>query len=185
MAIIDHVQIEKFKAGGKISHVRMLRMESQTTHKVPNVMISTKSIYQPKEQNDGIRILITRFYPRGVKKDHFDVWIRELAPSPELLQSYKQGQRNWDEFKMSFLSELRDNIDSLEVIHALNQQNVVKNITLLCYERDGTPCHRHMVKNIIEEPNLLKSFFVSENTDNHEITPMQSHVSYEETCVIP
>ncbi|MDE1728382.1 MAG: DUF488 family protein, partial [Thaumarchaeota archaeon] len=109
----------------------MLREESQTILKVPNIMINTKSIYQPKEESDGIRILITRFYPRGVKKDHFDVWIRELAPSPSLLQSYKQGERNWDDFKTAFLSELRENIDSLEVIHALNQQNVVKNITLL------------------------------------------------------
>lgn len=146
----------------------MLTMESETVVKVPKVMISTKSIYQPREESDGIRILITRFYPRGVKKDHFDVWIRELAPSPSLLQSYKQGQRNWDEFKNTFLSEMRDSIDSLEIIHALHQQNVVKNVTLLCYERDGTPCHRHIVKNIIEEPNLLNSFFETIHTDNHE-----------------
>ncbi|MHB8602017.1 MAG: DUF488 domain-containing protein [Nitrosotalea sp.] len=146
----------------------MLRQESQNTLKVPNIMINTKSIYQPKEESDGIRILITRFYPRGVKKDHFDVWLRELAPSPALLQSYKMSQRTWDEFKMAFLSEMRDSIDSLEIIHALNQQEVVKNITLLCYEKDGTPCHRHIIKNIIEEPNLLDSFFETINTDDHK-----------------
>lgn len=150
----------------------MLREELQTNFKVPNIMINTKSIYQPKEESDGIRILITRFYPRGVKKEHFDVWIRELAPSPSLLQSYKQGERNWADFKTAFLSELRENIDSLEVIHALNQQNVVKSITLLCYEKDGTPCHRHIVKNIIEEPQLLNSFFESIDTNDHETAPV-------------
>jgi len=152
----------------------MLKMESEITRKVPNIMISTKSIYQPKEESDGIRILITRFYPRGVKKDHFDCWVRELAPSPTLLQSYKQGERTWEEFKIEFLTEMRDSIDSLEVIHALNQQNAVKNITLLCYERDGMPCHRHIVKNIIEAPNLLNSFFESIYADHHKALPISS-----------
>ena len=35
-------------------------------------MIRTKSIYDPKEESDGIRILITRYWPRGIKKEHFD-----------------------------------------------------------------------------------------------------------------
>lgn len=34
-------------------------------------MIKTKSIYDPKEENDGIRILITRYWPRGIKKRTF------------------------------------------------------------------------------------------------------------------
>ena len=42
-------------------------------------MIRTKSIYDPKEESDGIRILITRYWPRGIKKEHFDKWYKELS----------------------------------------------------------------------------------------------------------
>ncbi|MGH9997206.1 MAG: DUF488 family protein, N3 subclade, partial [Nitrososphaeraceae archaeon] len=39
-------------------------------------MIKTKSIYVKKEDIDGTRILITRFYPRGIRKENFDRWYR-------------------------------------------------------------------------------------------------------------
>jgi hypothetical protein len=38
--------------------------------------VKTKSIFKPAEENDGIRILITRYYPRGIKTGHFDYWIK-------------------------------------------------------------------------------------------------------------
>ena len=46
------------------------------------------------ENDDGIRVLITRYYPRGVKKDKFDCGIRELSPSRNLLKNYQQGKCN-------------------------------------------------------------------------------------------
>ena len=56
------------------------------------MVIKTKSIYEPSEENDdGIRVLITRFYPRGIKKKKFDCWIRELSPSGDLLNNYQQA----------------------------------------------------------------------------------------------
>jgi len=118
--------------------------------------IKTKSIYQHSEENDDrIRVLVTRFYPRRIKKDKFDYWIRELSPSGGLLKNYRQGKYNWEEFKVAFLSEMRDSKDSLEIIHALNAQNESTVITLLCYEREGEHCHRHIVKAAIEKLDLL------------------------------
>jgi uncharacterized protein YeaO (DUF488 family) len=148
-------------------------------------MIKTKSIYKPKEEDDGTRILVTRFYPRGVRKDHFDQWMRQLAPSAQLLKSYKLGEKNWEQFTIALLSELRDNTDSLETIHRLHSQSNFNNITLLCYEKDGNPCHRHILKEILEKPKMINSYFVSENTDNHKRCSMQSHISYEKTCMVP
>jgi len=120
------------------------------------MVIKTKSIYQHSEENDDrIRVLVTRFYPRGIKKDKFDYWIRELSPSGGLLKNYRQGKYNWEEFKVAFLSEMRDSKDSLERIQALNAQNESTVITLLCYEREGELCHRHIVKAAIEKLDLL------------------------------
>lgn len=120
------------------------------------MVIKTKSIYEPTEENDdGIRVLITRFYPRGIRKNKYDCWIRELSPSGDLLNNYRQGKYNWEEFKIAFLSEMRNNKDSLERIHALNAQNESTALTLLCYEREGEHCHRHIVRDTIEKPQLL------------------------------
>ncbi len=56
-------------------------------------------------------MLITRFYPRGVKLEKYDVWVRPLAPGAELLKRYKNTEINWDDFKTALLSELRENMD--------------------------------------------------------------------------
>ena len=136
-------------------------------------MIKTKSIYKPVEKEDGLRVLITRWHPRGVRREKYDIWVRELAPSAELLKKYKNSEIKWADFSKSLLSELQDNTDSIEAIHALQTKGDMENITLLCHEKDGEPCHRHMVKNLIEEPSLLlESQFVPENTDNQKPASM-------------
>jgi uncharacterized protein YeaO (DUF488 family) len=120
------------------------------------MVVKTKSIYEPLEViDDGVRVLITRYYPRGIKKDKFDCWVRELSPSASLLRNYRFGKYNWKDFRLAFISELRNNKDSLERIKALNAQHESIVITLLCYERQGEPCHRYIVKDAIEKPQLL------------------------------
>lgn len=112
-------------------------------------MIRTKSIYDPKEELDGLRILITRFYPRGIKKTHFDFWKKELAPSKQLLKEYKTEKKTWEEFTESFQSELKTQ-ESIDAIKDLKTKSRSNNITLLCYEKDGESCHRYLLKKLIE-----------------------------------
>lgn len=95
-----------------------------------------------------------------------DLWIRELSPSIDLLMEYKQGNYTWNIFKEIFLYTIANNIDSLDIIYALHEQCIENNITLLCYEKDGNQCHRYFIKDIIESPSLLDSFFESENTND-------------------
>lgn len=129
--------------------------------------IKTKQIYEKPSQDDGIRFLITRYYPRGVKKDSFDEWLRVLAPSPKLLFEYKDKKIDWETFKNRFLHELANNIDSVEIINILHEEMKNDVITLLCFERTGVPCHRHIIKEVIENPNILTNL-MPKNADNHE-----------------
>ena len=62
-------------------------------------MIQTKSIYSPIDEKEGLRVLITRFYPRGVKREKYDVWVRPLSPSAELLKQYKNSEIDWNSFE--------------------------------------------------------------------------------------
>jgi Active DUF488-N3 subclade len=64
--------------------------------------------------------------------------------------------------------EIRENIDSLDAIYALNEATRSTDTTLLCYEKDGQPCHRHLVRDLIEKPCLLWSIFESEDAYDQE-----------------
>jgi len=111
----------------------------------------TKSIYEPKEESDGTRVLITRFYPRGVKKDRFDRWVRELSPSSDLLHAYKSGAKSWQEFADEFKTELDANPSGMLAIRSLREESRKGNVTLLCYERSGMPCHRYIVAELVKK----------------------------------
>ena len=123
--------------------------------------VKTKSIYEPAEPGDGVRVLITRYYPRGVKKDRFDRWIKPLSPSRDLLTSYRAGGKSWAQFRECFISELRESPESLAELRALATQSRAEDITLLCYEKEGLPCHRNVVREVLNKPELLSGFLES------------------------
>ena len=115
----------------------------------------TKSIYEPREQRDGARVLIMRLYPRGVKRDRFDRWVRELSPSLNLLRAYRKKEKNWDVFRREFIEELRSNPDSLEALKELRRESRNRTVTILCHERSGMPCHRYIVAELVKHPKLI------------------------------
>ena len=55
-------------------------------------MIKTKSIYDDRAESDGTRILITRIYPRFIKKQHFDERMLVLSPDRDTLRKWKLSQ---------------------------------------------------------------------------------------------
>ena len=52
--------------------------------------IRLKRAYEKPEPYDGLRILVERLWPRGLTKDRaaIDLWMKEIAPSPELRKWY-------------------------------------------------------------------------------------------------
>ena len=111
-------------------------------------MLRTKSIYKPKHVDDGARILVSRYYPRGVKRTHFDDWMRQLAPSPSLLRRYKQGIVTSEEYTIEYKTEI-DNDDALQALCKLKHAAEAGNVTLLCYEPEGEFCHRCILKELL------------------------------------
>ena len=129
-------------------------------------MLKTKSIYKPKERGDGKRILISRLHPRGVKKSQYDIWLKELSPSLELIHEYKNDKITWKKFFSNYKKELEKNSEAMETLQVLRKKSKTNNITLLCFEPDGTPCHRHVLRDIILKSKLLKENFIPKFTDN-------------------
>lgn len=97
--------------------------------------IQIKRVYAEPGDSDGIRILVDRLWPRGIKKKDakIDLWIKEIAPSGELRKFFNHDPEKWPVFKKRYLNELNHNNDCIEKIkHELKHSN----ITLLFAAKD-------------------------------------------------
>lgn len=112
-------------------------------------MVKTKCLHDPPDPSDGERILVTRFWPRGISKARLRLtaWMRELAPSTTLLWDWKKGRISWDEYIVRYRAEM---ILQASLIKTLADRAKEHTVTLLCFEREGNPhCHRHLLKALI------------------------------------
>ncbi|HLH77364.1 MAG TPA: DUF488 domain-containing protein [Candidatus Binataceae bacterium] len=71
-------------------------------------MVSIKRAYEPADRADGVRILVDRLWPRGIKKEaaQLDQWMRELGPSNELRRFFGHDPARWQEFRQRYRAEL-------------------------------------------------------------------------------
>jgi len=63
-------------------------------------VIRRKRIYLKPAPEDGVRILVERLWPRGLKKEDaaVDLWLKDVAPSPELRTWFGHDPARWEEF---------------------------------------------------------------------------------------
>ena len=71
-------------------------------------MFKLKRAYNDPEASDGLRYLVDRIWPRGVKKDalKLDGWIKDVAPSSELRRWFGHDPQKWAEFRKRYFAEL-------------------------------------------------------------------------------
>ncbi len=80
------------------------------------MQISLKRAYEAPDDNDGLRVLVDRIWPRGVSKEQLrlDRWLKEIAPSNELRKWFGHDPEKWDEFKRRYFSELEQREELIE-----------------------------------------------------------------------
>lgn len=73
--------------------------------------IRLKRAYEPPARGDGVRILVDRLWPRGVKKEalQLDLWLKDIAPSAELRKWFDHRAERFDEFARRYRKELEAN----------------------------------------------------------------------------
>lgn len=78
--------------------------------------IRLKRVYEGPDPADGPRILVERLWPRGLTKERaaVDLWIKEIAPSPELRRWFNHDPARWDEFQKRYHAELSENKDVVD-----------------------------------------------------------------------
>lgn len=69
--------------------------------------IHIRRVYDPTPPSAGTRVLVDRFWPRGIKKEQLGApWLRDAAPSPALCKWYGHDPTRWDEFRNRYFTEL-------------------------------------------------------------------------------
>jgi uncharacterized protein YeaO (DUF488 family) len=79
-------------------------------------MIKLKRAYDRASRDDGVRYLVERLWPRGMKKTRLqlDGWLKEVAPSPELRKWFGHDPKKWPQFRQRYFAELKAHEESLE-----------------------------------------------------------------------
>ncbi len=99
-------------------------------------MILLKRVYDPASNNDGVRFLVERLWPRGVKKKdlRLDAWLKDVAPSKELRQWFSHDPAKWTEFQQRYFAELDAHPETFEPILKASSQG---HVTLLFSSHDA------------------------------------------------
>jgi uncharacterized protein YeaO (DUF488 family) len=110
--------------------------------------IAIGRIYDPPRPDDGARVLVMRLWPRGVRKERVDHWLRELGPDVELMRSFLGGATPWPEYVDRYLAGLErpEARAALDEVRRLARQG---RVTLLCWCPDERRCHRSLLRDYL------------------------------------
>ena len=114
--------------------------------------IVVKRVYEAASASDGVRVLVDRLWPRGLKKEDAALrfWLRELAPSDELRQWFHANPEGWRMFRKRYLKELVSAAASaaVEKLHHLAEGK--RRVTLLYASRNMEQNNAIVLKELLE-----------------------------------
>jgi uncharacterized protein YeaO (DUF488 family) len=112
--------------------------------------IRLKRAYEPPSEEDGLRILVERLWPRGLSKEKaaIDLWLKEIAPSPELRKWYGHDLAKWQEFRRRYLAEIGSNG---EVLSDLKRRLNEGPVTFVYAAKDESHNSALVLKEFLEE----------------------------------
>lgn len=111
--------------------------------------LQLKRVYDDPDDTDGFRVLVDRLWPRGVTKERaaVDLWLKDVAPSPELRTEWHHTQDRFDEFADRYRAELAQNPATAEVRELIATHPTV---TLLYGSKDREANHALVLKDFLE-----------------------------------
>ncbi len=110
--------------------------------------VNVKSVYDLPKSGGGLKILVTTYWPRGIKKEKIDRWEKELGTPPDLIKKWKGGSINWAAFSKEYVAAMKKEKEKIAELAELAGK---QDITLVCTCRDDNRCHRILLKKLIEK----------------------------------
>lgn len=115
--------------------------------------VNIKRIYAAAEPGDGVRVLVDRLWPRGVKKVDaaIDLWAKNAAPSAELRTAWHADihgheAEHFAAFAEDYRAELASGEASDAVDHLVELARTSPRVTLLYGARDEHTNHAMVLR---------------------------------------
>jgi len=117
----------------------------------------------PRLPGEGLRLGTVRRPPRSVRKedfarrDFYDVWLPELAPSAQLLswvQHQPPGAQRWSRFEREYRREMSDPVPQ-RLIGLLAAMSTQGNFAVGCYCMDEAQCHRSVLRGLLAKAGAV------------------------------
>jgi uncharacterized protein YeaO (DUF488 family) len=119
------------------------------------VGLRTRRWNDPREPDDGFRVLVTRFRPRGISKadETWDEWWPEVAPSRELLAAFHgkdEAPISWEAYVPRYREEMKGQLFRIRALAGRVAGG--ETVTLLCSSACADParCHRTLLAELVE-----------------------------------
>jgi uncharacterized protein YeaO (DUF488 family) len=111
------------------------------------ISFQIKRIYDKPDPDDGVRILVDRLWPRGVKKTSakLDHWLKDVAPSPALRTWFGHKPENFAKFSARYRKEMATN----PAVPELRKLGRGKTVTLLYGARDPKVNHAVVLLSVL------------------------------------
>jgi uncharacterized protein YeaO (DUF488 family) len=83
-------------------------------------MLALKRVYDKTTLEDGVRFLVERLWPRGIKKTDLclDDWLKDVAPSAALRRWFSHDPKRWAEFQERYFAELDSHFEACAPIRS-------------------------------------------------------------------
>ena len=110
--------------------------------------IRVKRAYDDPSNDDGLRILIDRLWPRGITKPRLklDSWVKHLSPSNVLRKWYQHDPEKFAEFRKRYVAELKAQGEGLAELRASIKGRTV---TLLTATKELELSHATVLRELL------------------------------------
>jgi uncharacterized protein YeaO (DUF488 family) len=118
--------------------------------------VLVRRVYDDPASADGVRVLVDRIWPRGLRKDaaRLDAWEKDVAPTTELRVWYGHDPARFEEFRRRYLAELDGPAQSAALgrLSALACAQHHKPLILLTATKDANLSQAAVLAQLLQPP---------------------------------
>ena len=112
--------------------------------------VDIKRVYEQAADEDGVRILVDRLWPRGVSKERaaLSSWLKDVAPSPDLRRWWHHDPDRFEDFARRYRTELDDNPALEDLLSIVREHD---RTTLVYAAKDPAVNHALILRDYIRQ----------------------------------
>ena len=115
--------------------------------------VRVRRVYDDPEPDDGVRVLVDRVWPRGLRAADVghDAWVKDVAPSSELRRWYGHDPAKFEEFRDRYRDELGSDTARAHLDDLRARLADAGTLTLLTSTRDVEHSHAAVLAELLRE----------------------------------